>query len=171
MTGADLVFEAEAIAKPCFALSARGAGVAAGYWGGSRSDLPDQFPPEVTKFSHRRHIVTVGEALLSRIGVDRLTMSLYEWMDRDDEPHMHVERTRDLQWAAVQFSGDPLYAIERTSFPPFEALCLHGSPRVADWLKSLGLQRHQYWKVARDIVHEYERHYEFRLGDLHRDAD
>lgn len=171
MTGADLVSEGEAIVKPCFALSARGSGEPAGYWGGSRSDIPGEFPPEVTRFSHRRHIVTVADAVLARIGVG-LTLSLYEWFARDDgDPVLHVEAKRGVPWASLQFSGEPLYAIDRTSFPPFEALCLHGSPRVADWLKSLGLRRYEYWKVPRDLVRDYERHYVARVGDLQRGAD
>jgi hypothetical protein len=172
VTGPELVSEGEAIAKPCFALSARGAGVPAAYWGGSRSDIPDEFPPEVTKFSNRRHIVTVAEALLARIGVDRLTLSLYEWYARDDgDPLLQVEANRGLPWGTIQFSGEPLYALDRTSFPPFEALCLHGSQRVADWLESLGLRRYEYWKVPHDLVREYERHYVARVGELYRDAD
>ena len=108
MTGDDLVSEGEAIVKPCFALSARGAGVPAGYWGGSRSDIPDEFPPEVTKFKNRRHIVTVAEALLARIGVDELTMSLYEWYARnDDDPLLQVDAKRGLPWGTIQFSRLP----------------------------------------------------------------
>ena len=124
MTPADLVSEGQAIARRCFVLSTHGTGVPAGYWGGSRSDIPDSFPPEVTKFSRRRHIVSVGEPLLALIGAVGLpSVSLYEWFDQDEEPHLHVERGRPGQWAELRFDGEPLYATERTSFPPFEALC------------------------------------------------
>ena len=172
MTADELIAEGEALVTRCFALSGRGAGAPAGYWGGSRADLPDQFPPEVTKFSHRRHIVSVGEPLLAQIGADRLGwVSLYEWTSRDDDTHQHVEADSRKPWASLQFSGEPLYATERASFPPFEALCLHGSTRVADWLASLGLARYLYWKVPRDLTEAYERHYVDRLAGTEEGAD
>jgi hypothetical protein len=171
VTGAELIAEGESLVKRCFALSARGTGAPAGYWGGSRADLPDQFPPEV-KYSHRRHIVSVGEPLLPLIGAERLTwVSLYEWSDRNDDTHHRVEADHRKPWASLQFSGEPLYATERASFPPFEALCLHGAPRVGEWLASFGLRRHQYWKVPRDLTKAYEDHYVRRLADMEKDAD
>jgi hypothetical protein len=166
MTADELIAEGELLVKRCFALSARGSGTPAGYWGGSRADLPDQFPPEVTQFKHRRHIVSVGEPLLAQIGADRIKwVSLYEWTPTADDrdPLHHVEEDNDEPWASLQFSGEPLYATERASFPPFEALCLHGSKRVANWLASLGLERHLYWKVPRDLTKAYERQYVKRL--------
>lgn len=172
MTPDDLVAEAQAIAKRCFVLSSRGSGAPAGYWGGSRGDIPDQFPPEVSKFSHRRHIVSVGEPLLSLIGADKLqSVSLYEWTDRQGDTQPHVEANRSKPWPSLQFSGEPLYATERSSFPPFEALCLHGSARVADWLRSLGLERYQYWKAPRDVVKAYDRHFMDRASELQQNAD
>jgi hypothetical protein len=68
MTGDELIAEGDAIARRCFALAASGSGDVVGYWGGSRADISDRFPPETTAFSHRRHIVSVDGALLSRIG-------------------------------------------------------------------------------------------------------
>jgi hypothetical protein len=172
VTADELIAEGELLVKRCFALSARGSGTPAGYWGGSRADLPDQFPPEVTKFTHRRHIVSVGEPLLAQIGAERIKwVSLYEWTARAGDDHHQVEADSRKPWASLQFSGEPLYATERTSFPPFEALCLHGSTRVADWLASLGLERHLYWKVSRDLTKAYEEHYVRRLFEMEEGAD
>jgi len=98
MTADELIAEGELLVKRCFALSARGSGTPAGYWGGSRADLPDQFPPEVTQFKHRRHIVSVGEPLLAQIGADRIKwVSLYEWTPTADDrdPLHHVEEDND----------------------------------------------------------------------------
>jgi hypothetical protein len=172
MTPEELISEGQAIAKRCFVLSTRGTGAPAGYWGGSRSDIADAFPLEVTKFTRRRHIVSVGESLLALVGAEKLpSVSLYEWFDQEEESYLHVERGRPGEWSALRFDGDPLYATERTSFPPFEALCLHGSEQVAAWLSSLGLARHQYWRVPRDVVQEYERHYVARVEEIRQGAD
>ncbi|HEX6272775.1 MAG TPA: hypothetical protein VFZ53_07045 [Polyangiaceae bacterium] len=171
MTSDELIADAEAIAKPCFTLAASGQGQVMGYWGGSRADLSDEFPPEV-KFERRRHIASVDGALLARLGTEAPALvSLYEWIDRDEDSHLVVETDARKPWATLGFSGEPLYATERVSFPPFEALCLHGSARVGDWLRSLGLGRYQYWKAPREIVEAYARTYQARLGELHAGAD
>jgi hypothetical protein len=172
VTPDELIAEGEALVRRCYALSARGAGAVVGYWGGVRADLPEQFPPEVTKFTRRRHIVTVGEPLLGQIGAERLNwVGLYEWTAREGDDHHHVEADSRKPWASLQFSGEPLYATERASFPPFQALCLHGSARIGEWLASLGLARHLYWKVPRELTKAYERHYVRRSFEVEEGAD
>jgi hypothetical protein len=173
VTEDELIAEGEALVKRCFVLSARGAGAVAGYWGGERADEPNALPPEVTRFKGRRHIVSVGEPLLAAIGLARTSwVSVFEYLPRDDdEPDYRAFADDEPAWGALEFSGEPLYATEHRSFPPLEALCLHGSARVGDWLASLGLARHQYWKVPRELTKSYVQHYVRSLLEQEKQAD
>jgi len=168
----QLITEGEAIAKPCFILTSQPQGEVVGYWGGVRGDIPNSLPPEVTRFVSRRHLVTVSDGLLVQLGIDRLgPISLFEWVDTAGKPHLRVERDPRIQFNSFTCSGEPLYATESSSFPPFEALCLHGSPAIAAWLASLGLQRHEYWKVPRDSISEYLAAYQHRFPLFEVSAD
>lgn len=160
----DLIAEGQAIAKRCFHLSIQSQGEIFGYWGGRRSDFPEVFPPEVTRFSRRRHIVTISQRLLRELGLESLgAVGLFEWEDVDGNRHLNVERDSRTEFDTFICDGEPLYAIEATSFPPFEALCLYGSERVAAWLQSLSLERYEYWKVPRDEIAGYREFYEAQL--------
>lgn len=168
----DLISEGEAITKKCFLLNPSASGEIVGYWGGTRSDIPDSFPPVVTEFTSRRHLVTVAESLLKQLGIERLgPTSLYEWEDVEGDYHLNVERDYRTRFSDFTCSGQPLYATEVQSFPPLEALCLHGSQRVADWLASLGLERYEYWKVPRELTAEYKTHYRGQTPIMQNSAD
>lgn len=172
MNADELIAEGEAIAKKCFLLTTEPRGEIVGHWGGTRSDIPDSFPPEVTQFTSRRHIATVSERLLADLGIDRLgATGLFEWEGVDGDPHLCVERDPRTSFGSFACDGDPLYATESSSFPPFEALCLHGSDRIANWLASLGLRRFEYWKVPRESIAGYLDTYEERLPLTQGSAD
>lgn len=164
MNTEELIAEGEAIAKGCFHLTTKSEGEIVGYWGGRRSDFPEAFPTQVTHFTQRRHIVTISQRLLRELDVDSLgAVGLFEWEDVEGDLHLNVERDPRTEFDAFTCDGDPLFATEATSFPPFEALCLHGSERVAEWLRSFGLERFEYWKVPRDAIAGYREFYEAQL--------
>jgi hypothetical protein len=173
VTPDGLIAAGEALRKPCLALAEAGDGPPVAVWGGERADIPNTLPPEITAYKARRHIITVGEALLERLGEhDTGAMSLFEITDEHDETRPIVERSRHEPLASLSLSGSPLYAAsERTSFPPFAALCLYGPPSIGEFLASLGLERHQYWKVPRELTKPYDRHHTRDVLKLEEGAD
>jgi hypothetical protein len=156
MTLDELLAEGEALTRQSWILRTEPteSGVV-GVWGGERGDMPDALPPEVTAFQGRRHIVTVSEALLTGIGVQQGPVSLFEWESVNYGQTYRVESDSRLHFKYLSFTGEPLYATPEPSFPPFAAVCLYGSGRVAAWLKEQGLTRHDYWQVTDGLLTQY----------------
>ena len=76
----------------------------------------------------------------------------------------------DVSIGDVVCTGVPLFAAGSTSFPPIEALCLFGGPVIEQWLRALGLQRHQYAKLASESTairyqEEFVRRSHLHTGD------
>ena len=171
MTLEELIIEAELISKPCYLLSTvpNDDGIV-GYWGGSRSDMPEALDPVIVIASRRKHIFTLSDSLLARIGVRAGPVSLFEWSGKGNRV-FRVEADYRLSFGDLSFNGQPLYASESTSFPPLPALCVYGSRRVEDWLADMGLARHEYWKLPRDIECAYDRAWAERSHFHRSEAD
>src|SRR5262245_9503524 len=135
MTLDDLIAEGEALARPSWILRTQPteSGIV-GFWGGERADVQHALPPEDTAFRGRRHLVTLGEAILAEIGVRQGPVSLFEWESVTGGQAVRVEADYRLHFRDLRFSGEPLFATPEPSFPPFAAVCLYGSGRVAEWL-------------------------------------
>lgn len=147
MTDEQLIAEGERLSKPCFLLTEepQESGIVA-YWGGTgRADIPIGFPEFVTAYSERRHWITVDCDWLARLGF-RMggTLSLYEDERTEGGSVGSVFHGQDLAFKEQRIDGTPLFAKAATSFPPLQAICLHGSEAVAAWLKSQGLERFDY---------------------------
>ncbi|WP_395748223.1 hypothetical protein [Prosthecobacter sp.] len=172
MTLEELISEGEALARPSFLLKAEpNDGGIVGYWGGERADMPDKLPPPVVVFSSRRHVFSVSEQLLAQLGISQGPVSLFEWESVKDETSYRVEADHRLQFSALKFSGEALYATASTSFPPFAAVCLYGSERVAAWLREQGLARHEYWRVSGDLPDQYDTEWQRRSPFYQQNAD
>lgn len=172
MTVDDLLAEAEALARPCYLLGASGTGQVAGFWGGERADRPNAVPPEATALQSIRHIMTVDARLLNELGLRTPAPSIGFAEVVTKTGHIsHRILHSDTECADLSCDGLPLYATPAISLPPFEALCLYGSARIAEWLRGQGLQRHDYMAAAdataamdyRDI---YDEKSFLRRGDL-----
>jgi len=173
LTPEDLIAAGEAFRRPCWALAETGSGPAVAAWGGERADIPNALPPELKVYKAHRHILTISEALLERLGEPETgAMSLFEITANHDETYPRVERAGHEPFASLALSGVPLYvASERTSFPPFAALCLYGPPPIGEFLASLGLERYQYSKVPRELTKAYDRHHTRDVLKLEEGAD
>lgn len=116
------------------------------YWGGSgRPDIPQGFPSFVTAFRERHHWITVDCAWLARLGFGlQGTLSLYEDVPNYGENVGTVFHEPNMAFGGLKMDGAALYAKPAKSFPPLEAVCLHGSPEVEEWLKSQELERYDY---------------------------
>jgi hypothetical protein len=153
MTLEELIQEGEVLQKPSLLLSEKrtDSGVVA-YWGGSRADMPEQMPPEVTAFRTRHHLLTISDAVYRAWKFDQHcqfgAVTLSEYRDaRGRTLRYGVECDHRKPFADLSFTGSALYATSAQSFPPFQALCLHGSEKVQRWLQDHGLRRYDYWKV------------------------
>jgi hypothetical protein len=156
MTLDELLAEGEALTRPSWVLRTEPAETGiVGFWAGERGDMPDALPPEVTAFQGRRHILTLSESLLTEIGVRQGPVSLFEWDSVKYGLTYRVESDSRLRFEDLSFSGEPLYATAEPSFPPFTAVCLYGSERVARWLEENGLARHDYWRVTGSLETQY----------------
>lgn len=147
MTDQQLIEAGEHLAKPCFRLTEepQESGVVA-YWGGTgRADIPTVFPEFVTAFTERRHWITVDCSWLERLGFQiRGTLSLYEDVRTEGGNVGSIFHEPNLAFGKQKVDGIPLYAVAASSFPPIQALCLHGGADVAEWLKGQGLERIDY---------------------------
>lgn len=156
MTLDDLIAEARALARPHAVLSGNGEGRLAGYWRGERADRPNGVPEGARALKRYEHLLTVDEALLSELGISCPSpFCLFEVELQNGDAGCRVERVP--AFADTSCSGRALNSVYGTSWPPFEGICLYGSQKVADWLSSLGLERHQYAHVLGEAVAlEYE---------------
>ena len=173
MTLETLIAEGERLSRPSFLLypEPKGSGELVGYWGGSRKDIPDELPPYVTAFTGRRHIFTLNEELLARLGINQGPVSLFEWESEEADTSYRVESDPRLRFRDLILNGDPLYATASHSFPPWPAICLYGSDQVGAWLGEQGLARHEYWKVAGELPEQYEEDWRKRAPLLVSEAD
>jgi hypothetical protein len=157
MTSDELIAEGVALARPCFLLSTSKSGRLAGFWRGERRDKPNTVPAIAKCIATNRHIITVDGALLAELGLAVATpVDLFEMTDVSGREIYRVERNPSPKFSEISCTGEPLYATPSESFPPLEAVCLYGSRMVADWLRGLGLARHQYDAVrAKPIAERY----------------
>ncbi|MGY6769834.1 hypothetical protein [Komagataeibacter sp. NFXK3] len=159
MTLDDLLAEGKKLRRPCFTLSVEGRGDIAGYWRGER---PDYAPPAL-----RPHVMTLDSQLLVQTGMPMGYASI-GFSAVEDGRFFNVLRSQQ-EVTALGCTGLPLHATADTSFPPLEAVCLYGSEKVAEWLGSLGLHRHEYARAAlTPLGRAYGDAYAER-GDLFRD--
>jgi hypothetical protein len=163
----DLVRMGESIQRPCYCLHEAGPGEpVVAYWGGSRSDIPESFPPVVTRFSSRRHILSFDYRLAEDIGIryhSGYHFALMAWTWKEGGEVARDEQVKSLSVSEVTFCDSvPLTARQRISFPPLQALCLYGDERIAEWLKSERLERWQYDLVDGKLAGEYEEEFQRR---------
>ncbi len=153
----DLIAEGESLVRPCFLLTGSPSGRLAGFWGGERRDKLNALPPEATALRSLRHIVTVDSALLAELGlVSTASLSLFVAKHVNGNESYRIEREPLPHFEEISCTGEPLYAVRGDSFPPIEAVCLYGGARVEEWLRDLGLARHQYSSTYHlPIVQEY----------------
>ena len=160
MTTAELIAEGESLTLPAFYLREQTTvGETMAYWGGSRSDRADVFPPNMAYLS-RRHICTISEGLLVRLDIANTgPVSLYEFEKNSDARELVHRADRDYRTKSTElsFSGLPLVAESVSSFPPFAALCYNGGEGVRAWLQSQSLAPHEYWRVHGEEREEYEK--------------
>ncbi|MCW0220313.1 MAG: hypothetical protein OJI67_18445 [Prosthecobacter sp.] len=167
MTIQELIAEGESLARPSFLLGPKptDSGIV-GFWGGSRADRPNEsFSDGV--FSSCRHVFSFSGTLYAEIGIAQGPVSLFEWENRDNDLSYRVETNHRLKFADLKFSGEPLYATQSLSFPPFAAVCLYGSESVGLWLKEQGLARHDYWRVSGELPDQYDDEW-MRRSPLHQ---
>jgi hypothetical protein len=159
----DLIAEGESLIRPCFLLTRTPPARLGGFWGGERRDKPNALPPEATALKSLRHIITIDEALLAELRLPSAApLSLFEAKHVDGNESYRVERAPSPPFEEISCTGEPLYAVPADSFPPIEAVCLYGSARIREWLRKLGLARHQYSDVfcspiARQYMDEFTR--------------
>lgn len=166
----DLVAQAQFLARPCVSLSEMGTGAVAGYWGGERSDFPNAVPPSATALRSYRHLVTVDAAWLDRVGIDGENGSIGLRLVETADGRTCTGMLRSpAPFAAIECDGLPLFAAMEVSLPPFAAICLYGDERVAAWLASLGLERHQYVEASWQPQAEAYEEFHFERSHLARD--
>jgi hypothetical protein len=152
----DLIAEGESLVRPCFLLTGSPSGRLGGYWGGVRRDKPNAVPPEATAVRSLRHIITIDKNLSAELSLPSAApLSLFETKFVDGRETYLIERLPLPHFEEISCTGVPLYAVRAESFPPIEAVCLYGSARVEEWLRSFGLARHQYSRIRSPVVEEY----------------
>jgi hypothetical protein len=169
----DLLAEGTALARPCFTLSEIKTERLAGYRGGERSDDPNTLPPEATAIARQEHIITIDPALFADLGLYRrdTPFGVFRHELAKGGVRALVRHGSLMRFSDINFTGTPLYATEDSSFPPFDAVCLYGSREVEAWLRSHGLQRHQYAEasalpVARAYAAEWPSRHPFYKGSI-----
>jgi hypothetical protein len=157
MTLKDLIEEGESLVRPCFLLTGAPSARLGGFWGGERRDKPNALPPEATALRSLRHIITIDKTLLTDLSLSSTApLSLFVAKHIDGNESYRIERAPLPHFEEISCTGEPLYAVRAESFPPIEAVCLYGGPRVAEWLRDLGLARHQYSSTFHlPIVEQY----------------
>jgi hypothetical protein len=155
ITAAELIAEGERLSRPCLLLGSWGQGNILGYWGGKgREPRPTghmmELPGVVSK-----HWVSIDCDWLAQQGIlhpqaGNSYLSIYERKLPEDHP-LYPYRGHDFIWvgdgvplAKAGMDGEPLYAKEAVSFPPFQAVCMYGGPAVEAWMASFGLRRIDY---------------------------
>lgn len=143
----DLLREGEALARPCFLLTTEGEGKPGAYWGGVRTD--SDALRETPAIRDVAHLLTLDSALVAAAGIPVRAnpISLYE-VTMSAGPQLRMAESAAVAFETLACSGDALFAVPASSFPPLAALCLHGGDVVSGWLASLGLERHQYEAAA-----------------------
>jgi len=143
MDAAELIREAEALARPCVYLRASGDAYAAVWTEGRRREL------------------TFDSARLPAPGWPR--QGLFTVTTGDPDGHISFSAGASLPQGRA---GLKLHASPGASLPPVDGLFLLGSERVAAWLRELGWPRGAAYNdnfPARGIVGDYERHYQEQL--------
>jgi hypothetical protein len=152
MTLDDLIVEAETISEQAFALYSTPQTDDTeihGYWGGERSDRPNEVPEWVV-FESIRHICTVRETIIQKIYDAPSSLGLFEYEYKDETPPLVNIEFPECEWQEIEFSGTPLYQKPIQSFPPLEAVLLYGGTNIQNWFQELGLKRYQYGQIYRD---------------------
>lgn len=131
MRGEDLISEGQALVRPSLELTTEPSSrPAIGVWGGRRA-------VEAADGETLEHVISVDCAWLQAQGFPITgTLSLYS-DGLDATPVLEPESP----FRAEAGGGTLLWGTETPSFPPPEALCLHGSERLAAWLAEHGCSR------------------------------
>ena len=155
--------ESEALSLPCFDLvPAKPGEPVVAYWGGRRSDLPEEFPEFVTQLKSQAHFLSVDQALFDQLGLKGrgpLALSMITTIE-DDERLDHVNVSTG-KISEVGFEDSvALTSTPAISLPPLEALLLYGGPAIQEWLSSQGLECWQYEDVAPEFRDQYREHFD-----------
>lgn len=126
-------------------------------------------PPSATALQSYRHVVTVDAALLGRVGIDVEMGSLGLRLVGAGGRTSTGVLMSPTPFAATKCDGLPLFATMEMSLPPFAAICLYGDNKVAEWLASLGLQRHQYVSAWQEPEAEAYAAFHFEHSPLSRE--
>jgi hypothetical protein len=150
--------EAERLARDVFVLSevpnSRGI---IGYWGGVRSDLPNEVSRRATALKGRRHLFSFDEELLTELGLStRGPVSVFEYELTNGRRDFRVEERGTPLAKETTCNGIPLYAHREKCVPPLDAVCLFGSRAIEDWLATYELTRFDYWRLRDEAVEAYE---------------
>lgn len=173
MTLDELIAEGEALARPAYLLGDKPTGSApVAHWSGVRADMPNATPAWATALAGQRHICTLSEEALSCLDLRwaRPTgpVSLFEVELATGERKLRASGDGRQRFNDLAFTeGASLYATLFKSFPPFAALCCHGSERISRWLTSEGYARHEYWHLRSEIIEEYEQEWMRRSPFYH----
>ena len=162
----DLVKESAALSLPCFDLVPAGKGdEVVAYWGGRRSDLPEQLPEFVTAVKSQAHLLSVDQSLFEQLslqGREPLALSMSTTADDDEGLDCVTVSTGRLSELVFE-DAVPLAAVRATSLPPLQALLLYGGTPVQNWLSSQGLQRWDYEDVAEELRNRYRKLFDPQL--------
>lgn len=141
-----LIAEGERLAKPCLLLQSSGGGSPIGVWKGEgQRPRPKGYRMEPGDCAESTHWITVDCTWLKqrRILPVQGLLSVYERTFADGS-RSFVAMMLDKKAKLANIEGEPLYGVEAISFPPFEALCMHGGPAVEEWLGKQDLRRIDY---------------------------
>lgn len=158
-----LLQESQALSLPCFDLvpAAKGDRIVA-HWGGSRVDLPEEFPPEVTALKSQRHLLSVDQQLFDELRLPlRRPLALSIVTTADDDEQIAARHVPSSRLSDTEFEDSlPLTCRPAVSLPPLEAILLYGGPGIQEWLAAQGLQRWQYSDVRREVQEAYGKHFD-----------
>jgi excisionase family DNA binding protein len=125
--------ESEALGLPCFDLvpAERGQPVVA-YWGGRRSDLPEEFPEFVTQLKSQAHFLSVDQALFDQLGLQGrgpLALSMITTIE-DDERLDHVNvSTGKISEVAMKLRVTEQHVLDLIEEGQLQAVNVGGSDR------------------------------------------
>ncbi|GEM44923.1 hypothetical protein [Deinococcus cellulosilyticus] len=113
-----------------------------GYWGGQF-----KYPSSFSDQQNTQHILTL---LSQAVPSAQRGLTAFQHEGPDDEALYQV-----CTDSYPLLEPEPLYMVPRTSLPPIQAICLHGSSDVERWLQSMGLSRMDHWKLPADLEDMY----------------
>lgn len=130
---------------PCYRLLENVDAPIMGYWKGDRSDF------DLSDSEDGFHLLSLHEEYLN-------DLDLFQW--KRETPYSVRGIRRSPEWYGIvpdttetpgfddlEFTGTPLNGLKAISYPPFSAICLYGSGKVAQALNDQGLTRGQYQRI------------------------